>query len=143
MTTKPNEQDPTSQDKLPRKGVEGGKAKRSGPAAGKSTRKTAKGKAKSVDPTPAPGSSSEPVPGEESDRRDRREFLDDHHALTREALGELEVRLAVANAARNKEPTCKYQTGLLDVTNITQMILERPIATPGRNSTISTDVCHL
>ena len=139
-----SEQDPTSQVQPPRKGARRGKAKRSGPAAGKPTRKTAKGKAKSSDP--ALGSSSELAPGDESGRRSRREpsgSLDDHQALTREALEELTLKLGLVGAACDEEPTCKYLTGFLDLTKIKQILLERLILTRGRNSITSTDICLL
>ncbi|KAL9592096.1 MAG: hypothetical protein Q9179_007058 [Wetmoreana sp. 5 TL-2023] len=112
-TAKPNEQfeqDSTSQVQPPRKGAEREKAKRSGLAAGKTTRKTAKGKTKSSDP--ALGSSSELVPGDKSDRRGRRErseSLEHYQALSREGPEELILNLGLAGAARGEEST--YTSG--------------------------------
>ena len=146
-TAKPNEQfeqDPTSQVQPSRKGAEREKAKRSGPAAGKPTRKTAKGKAKSSDP--ALGSSSELVPGDGSGRRGRREgseSLKYHQGLSREGVEELILNLGLVGAARDEEPTCKYLTGFLDLTKIRQILLERLILTRERNSITSTDICLL
>ncbi|KAL9130791.1 MAG: hypothetical protein Q9217_001094 [Psora testacea] len=113
VTANPNEQseqDLTSQVQPPRKGAKRGKAKRSGPAAGKLTRKTAKGKGKSSDP--ALGPSSELVPSDESGRRGRREgseSLDDHQPLSKEALEELTLNLGSVGAACDEEPT--YTSG--------------------------------
>lgn len=146
-TAKPNEQseqDPASQVQPPRKAAAREKAKRSGPAAGKPTRKTAKGKSKSSDP--ALDSSSELVPGDESGRRGRREepeSLEDHQALSREGLEKFILNLGLVGAARDEEPTCKYLTGFLDLTKIRQIFLERIILTRGRNSITSTDICLL
>ena len=138
------EQDPNSQVQPPRKGAEREKAKRSGPVAGKPTRKTVKGKVKSSDP--ALGSSSELVSGDESARRGRREgseSLEHHQPLTQEALEELTLELGFLDAARNEGSTCKYITGFLDLTKIRQILLERLMLTRERNSTTSTDICLL
>ena len=145
VTAKPNEQsgqDLTSLVQPPRKGAKSEKAKRSGPAAGKPTRKIAKGKAKSSDP--ALGSSSELVPGDgRRGRREGSESLEHHQALSREALEELTLKLGLVGAARGEESTCKYLAGFLDLTKIRQMPLERLILIHGRNSITSTDICLL
>lgn len=118
-TAKHNEQseeDLTSQVQPPRKGVKRGKAKRSGAAARKPTRKTVKGKTRSSDP--ALGSSSELVPDDESSRRGHREgsiSLDNHQPLSREALQRLTLSLELAAAARDEELTGKYLIGFLNL----------------------------
>ena len=141
VTTDPNEQ---SQVQPPRKGAKRGKAKRSGPAAGKPTRKIAKGRVKSSDP--ALGTSSELVPGDESGRRGRRkgsESLDDHQPLSEEALKELTLSLGFVGAACDEELTCEYLTSFLDLIKIEQILLQRLILTRGRSSITSTDICLL
>lgn len=108
-SNKQSEQNPTSQVQPPREGAEREKAKRSGPAAGKPTRKTAKGKAKYSDR--ALGSSSKLVPGDESGQRGRREgseYLEDYQALSREGLEKLTLKLGLVGAARDKGSSCKY-----------------------------------
>ncbi|KAL9608452.1 MAG: hypothetical protein Q9167_006720 [Letrouitia subvulpina] len=111
--SKQSEQDPSSQVQSPRKSTKRGKAKQSGPAAPISSKKTAKGKAKSSDP--ALGSSPELLP--ESGRHGRREGsapLDNHQALSREALEELTLNLGLIGAARDEEPAYNFGTTYAD-----------------------------
>lgn len=110
-------QDFTSQVQPPPKGAKRGKQKQSGPAAGKPTKKIAKGKGKAKSSDPAPSSSPELILGDESGQRGRREGSEprDHHqALSREALREHELKLGSGGATWDEEPTCKYSTGFLD-----------------------------
>lgn len=148
-TAKPNrlsKQDSTSQFHPPRKGAKREKAKQSGPVVGKPTQKSAKGKRKAKSADPAPGSSPDLVPGDESGRRGRREGSESrghHQALSRKALSELQLKLGSGGAARGEEPTCKYVTGFLHLTKTKQILLERLMLTRGTNSITSTDICLL
>jgi len=109
-STKQPEQNFTSQSQPPRKGAKRGKAKQSGPAAGKAATKTSKGKAKSKSSDPAPAYSQELVPSEESGRRDHREASEaqyHHQALSREALEQLSLQLGSIVPARDEEDSCR------------------------------------
>ena len=117
-SNKQSEQDPTSQVQ-PRKSAERGKAKRSGPAAGKPTRKTAKGKTKSSGP--ALGFSSEFDPGDgfgQYNHREGSKSIDDRQELSQEALEELRLNLGLVGATRDEESTRKYLISFLDLTKI-------------------------
>ena len=106
-----SKQDTTSQVQPPRKGAKRGNAKKSSSAAGKPTKKSAKGKGKARSSDPAPDSSPEFIPGAESGQRGRRggsEPRDHHQALSREALREHELNIGSGGAAFDEEHTCKY-----------------------------------